>query len=63
MSKKGKLEQNTNYVQLYNKLMKDTPILIVNSTSTFNNLEQPSLLKNVDSITTYEVTSRTREND
>ncbi|HAT2138626.1 TPA: hypothetical protein ACT9LS_002114 [Legionella pneumophila] len=63
MSKKGKLEQNTNYVQLYNKLMKDTPILIVNSTSTFNNLQQPSLLKNVDSITTYEVTSRTREND
>lgn len=63
MSNKGKLVQNTNYVQLYNKLMKDTPILIVNSTSTFNNLEQPSLLKNVDSITTYEVTSRTREND
>lgn len=43
MSKKGKLEQNTNYVQLYNKLMKDTPILIVNSTSTFNNLEQVAL--------------------
>jgi hypothetical protein len=63
MSKKDKLEQDTNYVQLYNNLMKDTPILIVNTTSTFSNLEQPSLLKNVDSITTYEVTSHTREND
>ena len=49
-----------NFTQKHSEILKSTPIVIVSNQNS-NELRQPSLLKNVPSVTTYEVTSNIKE--
>ena len=49
-----------NFAQKHSEILKSTPIVIVSNQNS-NELRQPSLLKDVHSVTTYEVTSNIKE--